>query len=273
MKKIILCLSFLCCMGCKWEEPSLEPLMVFVEGGSFIMGRFLGDRNVETYKQGKLGTDDELPTHKVTVSSFNICKYEVTVKQYRDFCEDTGHPQPKSFSEQLEDNPVMNVTWQDAVDYCEWLSDKTGKRYRLPTEAEWEYAARGGKQSKGTIFAGSSLITNVGYYDGNSRSTPQNVGKLSPNELGLYDMSGNVWEWCSDWYGPYTAKEEVDPKGPAQPIPGAVRVHRGGSYRYGSIYCRITYRGGPIFDDDLKTLNVNTFTNNTLGFRVAADVE
>ncbi|AXE16506.1 hypothetical protein DR864_01555 [Runella rosea] len=273
MKKIILCFSFLFWMGCKWEEPSLDPLMVLVEGGSFTMGRISTDREIETYKQSMLKMDDELPIHTVTLNSFYICKYEVTVKQYRDFCEDTGHAKPVGIEADPEDNPVRNVTWRDAVDYCEWLSDKTGKPYRLPTEAEWEYAARGGKSLRTTSYAGSSILTSVGWYDGNSRSGPQNVGKLSRNSLGLYDMSGNVWEWCRDWYAPYTNTAQTNPSGPEKQTPGTVRSHRGGSFMYGSIFCRVTYRGGPIFGDDLKTLNPDTFTNNTIGFRLVADVE
>ena len=138
------------------------------------------------------------------------------------------------------------------------------------TLAEWEFAARGGNKSQGFIFAGSNSLAEVGWYDANSGRSTRPGGQKQANELGLYDMSGNVWEWCSDWYGPYSKEPATNPKGPSAPSQGAVHVHRGGSYMYGSSYCRITYRGGHIF---VTTPNVETFTNYTIGFRLAADAK
>ncbi len=261
MKKTYFCFLLFLLAGCQWEEPYLKPLMIYVEGGTFQMGRRTGDTARDTQKQ----TDDETP-HQVTVSGFTICKYEVTVEQFRNFCTDTGRSMPTG--QVQDDHPVMNVTWDDAVAYCAWLSDKTGENYRLPTEAEWEYAARGGNKSAGTIYAGGNTLSEVGWFN---TQTVMPVGQKRPNELGLYDMSGNVWEWCSDWYGPYTVSREAldNPKGPEQRVgTNTVHVHRGGSFMFGAIYCRVAFRGGTIFSTG--AVDPATFKNNTLGFRVVS---
>lgn len=264
MKKILFYFLLLSVTSCTWEEPSFNPLfdMVLVEGGTFDMGRRANDMIVDSQKR-----DDEVPVHSVTLGSFYLSKYEVTVKQYRDFCTVTGRTAPAN---QKDENPVVGVTWNDAVAYCNWLSQETGQTFRLPTEAEWEFAARGGNKSQGFIFSGSNNLTDVGWYDANTGRSLQRGGQKRANELGLYDMSGSVWEWCRDWYGPYSKEAVTNPKGPSSPSTGAVHVHRGGSYLFGSIYCRITYRGGPIFSG---IPNVETFTNSTIGFRLAADIE
>jgi formylglycine-generating enzyme required for sulfatase activity len=111
--------------------------------------------------------------------------------------------------------PVENVSWNDVQEFIRKLNQQTGKRYRLPTEAEWEYAARGGSQGSSTKYAGSNSIGDVAWYDGNSGNKTQPVGQKRPNELGLYDMSGNVWEWCADWYGPYSSASQTNPQGPS----------------------------------------------------------
>ena len=156
--------------------------------------------------------------------------------------------------------PVVGISWHDAVAYCEWLSKQTGQTYRLPTEAEWEYAARGGKESKGFYYAGSNELDEVGWYNENSEAKTQPVGEKKPNELGLYDMSGNVWEWCQDWYGDYPQGTLRDPKGPDT---GQYRVLRGGSWHYYVSYCRLPLRFhyGP-------TGRVNGF-----GFRLARSLK
>ncbi|MDF7821817.1 SUMF1/EgtB/PvdO family nonheme iron enzyme [Runella sp. MFBS21] len=161
--------------------------MVYVEGGSFMMG----DNN---------GLDAEKPVTKIRLSSFRISAHETTVAQFRRYCEESSRTMPQQPDWSSDDHPVINVSWDDAMGYCEWLTRKTGLKHRLPTEAEWEYAARGGKKSLNTQYAGSSALDDVGWYKNNSQSKAHPVGKKRPNELGLYDMSGNAREWCSDWY-------------------------------------------------------------------------
>jgi formylglycine-generating enzyme required for sulfatase activity len=217
--------------------PSLfEPDMVFVEGGTFMMGYLTSIQNPHR--------DNEL-LHQVTLSSFRIGKYEVTQAQW----EAVMGKNPSGID--YGDNyPVDNVSWDDAQEFCNRLSAATGKQYRLPTEAEWEYAARGGNQSKGYIYSGSNNLNEVGWYRENSRrndiffkgyeQSSYPVGQKLPNELGIYDMSGNLWEWCSDWYGDYPTTAQTNPKGPSS---GSHRVVRGGSWGFGEEFCYPTRSG------------------------------
>ena len=177
--------------------------------------------------------------HSVTVSDFNISKTEVTFEQYDAFCDATGRAKPHDEGWGRGDRPVINVNWHDAVAYCEWKSKATGKTYRLPTEAEWEYAARGGNKSKGYTYSGSNDLDAVGWYDNNSGRKTHPVAQKQSNELGLYDMSGNVWEWCSDWFGYYSSSPQADPQDSNS---GDYRVLRGGCW-YGLDHgCRIANR-------------------------------
>jgi formylglycine-generating enzyme required for sulfatase activity len=202
---------------------SLPPGMVFVAGGTFQMG-----------STGPKGTR---PIHTVTVSSFYMDKTEVTQAEYRKVMGKN----PSNFSG-CDDCPVEKVTWKKAYKYAK----KVGKR--LPTEAEWEYAARGGNKSKGYKYSGSNNLDAVGWYEYNSGSKTHPVAQKQPNELGLYDMSGNVWEWCSDWYdkGYYSRSPQTDPQGSNS---GKYRVLRGGSWSdvsgqgYANNYCRVVDRG------------------------------
>ena len=141
----------------------------------------------------------------------------------------------------FEDHAVIYVSWYGARAYCTWLSKKIGKEVRLPTEAEWEYAARGGKKSRGYTYSGSDSIGEVAWYADNSNDRVQKVGGKSPNELGLYDMSGNLWEWCSDWYDGnyYSLSPSSNPKGPSS---GDLKVLRGGSWYSGASGCRVADR-------------------------------
>ena len=227
------------------KEPEKEPIgMVFVEGGTFQMG-------------SNSGYSDEKPVHSVTVSDFNISKTEVTFEQYDAFCDATGRDKPDDEGWGRGNRPVIYVDWQDAFDYCEWMSKTTGETYRLPTEAEWEYAARGGSKSKGYTYSGSNTISSVGWYDDNSRSKTHPVAQKQPNELGLYDMSGNVWEWCSDWYSDsyYRSSPKNDPQGPNSGS-GRVRsgrVLRGGSGGFNVNYCRVADRSRN--NPDYRNLN------------------
>jgi sulfatase modifying factor 1 len=208
--------------------------MVFVEGGTFQMG-------------SNSGESDEKPVHTVTVSSFFMDKTEVTQAEYRKVMGKN----PSSFSG-CDACPVEQVTWHDANTYAK----KVGKR--LPTEAEWEYAARGGNKSKGYKYSGGWDLDAVGWYDNNSGSKTHPVAQKQPNELGLYDMSGNVWEWCSDWYdkGYYSRSPQTDPQGPNS---GITPVLRGCSWGYDGFFCRVADRGGG---------NPDWRNNNSGGFRL-----
>jgi formylglycine-generating enzyme required for sulfatase activity len=215
--------------------------MVFVQGGTFTMGC--------TSEQGSDCYDDENPAHRVTVSSFNIGKYEVTQAQWKAVMGSN----PSNFK---GDNlPVERVSWNEVQEFIRKLNAKTGKKYRLPTEAEWEYAARGGNKSKGYKYSGSSNINDVAWFDGNSGSTRHTVGTKLPNELGIYDMSGNVYEWCSDWKGDYSASAQQDPTGVSS---GSNRVNRGGSWCSGAQFCRVAYRYS----------YSPGYSSNNLGFRL-----
>lgn len=195
--------------------------MVYVEGGTFTMGA--------TSEQGSDAYSDESPAHSVTVSDFYIGKYEVTQAQWRAVM---GSNPSKFKGDNL---PVEQVSWNDIQKFITKLNTMTGKTFRLPTEAEWEYAARGGNKSKGYKYSGSNTLDNVGwYYNSGGKTHP--VGQKQPNELGLYDMSGNVWEWCQDWYGSYSSSSQTNPTGPSS---GSYRVLRGGDW--GMIFWRNIY--------------------------------
>ena len=197
--------------------------MVLVEGGTFQMG-------------SDAGSSDEKPVHLVTVNSFSMDKTEVTVAQYRRFCQQTGRSMPQEPSWGWhDDHPIVNVSWDDARAYATWA----GKR--LPTEAEWEFAARGGTKTQGYTYSGSNGVDAVGWDDVNSGSTTHPVAQKRPNELGLYDMTGNVWEWCSDWYDAhyYAYCPAVNPSGP---VSGTYRVLRGGSWYKDTDFLRSAVR-------------------------------
>jgi hypothetical protein len=166
----------------------LDQEMVFVEGGRFVMGSDYGDT-------------DERPIHDVEVSSFEISKFEVTQALW----ESIMGSNPSKSSIDCNQCPVYDVSWHDAQEFISRLNSLTKKSYRLPTEAEWEFAARGGNKSNGRKFSGSNKIEAVGWYALNSNYSVQPVGQKIANELGLFDMTGNVSEWCSDWYGPYSS--------------------------------------------------------------------
>lgn len=266
----------------KKDIPHILPEMVLVKGGTFQMGDEIGDL-----------WEGCGPVHNVTLTyNFLIGKYQITFDQYDPFCLATGRPPLSDFGWGRQDRPVMRLTWWDMADYCNWLSGREGLKpaynekhelldidgnitaditrvqgYRLPTEAEWEYAASGGHEAlpfpPRFLYSGSNDIEDVAWYSGNSggewiflgsehrvdysqhnaslyegRST-QPVGQKKPNQLGLFDMSGNVWEWCYDRYGPYTPEEKINPIGPPD---GHARVIRGGSWIFGANDCRVACR-------------------------------
>ncbi|MDR2424223.1 MAG: formylglycine-generating enzyme family protein [Prevotellaceae bacterium] len=190
--------------------------LIFVEGG--------------TYTQGSDGliVRNEAPQHSVTLSDFYLGKYEITQKQYKDVTGRLPEIEPTATDGLGDKYPVYYVTYADAQEFISKLNEKSGKHYRLPTEAEWEYAARGGKKSKGFIYSGSNDPNDVTKYYGTAgNSWPVDDPALKPNELGIYNLTGNAYEWTSDWYGEYSANAQTNPTGPAS---GTERVARGGTY-------------------------------------------
>ena len=252
------------------------PELVLVKGGSFQMGNTRNDAE---------GRDDEKPVHSVKFTyDYYIGRYEVTFDEYDAYCDEPGASMPDASGWGRGDKPVINVSWEEAIEYCNWLSenellakaydskgnllDKNGNKteditqvegYRLPTEAEWEYAARGGHKSRGDYkYSGSNNIDAVSWYKDNSNRETHEVGRKSSNELGLYDMSGNVWEWCQDAYD----EEFYDDSPRDDPVNlGDFYYHavRGGSWRNSAGFSRVPYRFGYHYSDGY----------NYIGFRIA----
>ncbi len=199
--------------------------MVRVEGGTFTMGA--------TPEQGNDANGNEKPAHQVTLSDYYIGRYEVTQKEWQAVMGNN----PSNFK---GDNlPIERVSWNECYEFIKKLNQLTGLQFRLPTEAEWEYAARGGKSSRGFKYSGSDNIGDVAWYTDNSGGKTHQVGTKEPNELGIYDMSGNVWEWCSDRFGSYSSSSQTNPIGPSS---GSLRVYRGGSWGDFAGNCRVSNR-------------------------------
>lgn len=233
--------------------------MTLVKGGTFQMGSEIAD---------------EAPVRRITLSSFYLGKYEVTFEEYDKFCNATNRRKPDSNGWGRGKLPVIHVTWLDAVAYCNWLSEQDGlipayrirgqvvdyspraNGYRLPTEAEWEYAARGGAVQTNYPYSGSPDINEVAWYQVNSSSQIHPVGHKKPNALGIYDMSGNVREWCFDRYARYAGDNKTNPLGPPHPV---VRVIRGGSWGRNPGQLRCTYRNKA----------EPTYEDHDTGFRIA----
>jgi formylglycine-generating enzyme len=251
----------------------LNPInfMIKVEGGTFKMGSKDSDKSAD---------NDEQTEHTVTVNDFEICKFEITVWQWREFVKANKLKMPVEPVWGWQDNyPINNITWDEVVTYCNWLSKKeklepvysqhgpnvfcdfTKNGYRLPTEAEWEYAAKGGQKSKVTKYSGSNNPNDVAWHKANSKGSPHTVGTKLPNELGIYDMSGNVWEWCWDWYNKdyYKAEDGKNPKGP---VMGERKCVRGGSWDSKLNYMRPSNR--------IST--IPSKTHEFYGFRVARSI-
>ena len=205
--------------------------MIAVEGGTFKRGAQSSDSGGDNYDSDAY--NDEKPVRSVTLSDYYIGETEVT----QELWEAVMGSNPSYYSGSQK--PVENVSWNDCQEFITKLNNLTGKNFRLPTEAEWEYAARGGNKSQGYKYSGSNTIGDVSWYADNSSSTTHDVKTKQANELGIYDMSGNVWEWCHDWYGSYSSGSQTNPIGPSS---GSYRVNRGGSWYYGAESCRVSNR-------------------------------
>ena len=209
----------------EFEVNGVKFNMVYVKGGTFMMGA--------TMEQGYDALDEERPVHRVALSDYYIGETVVTQALWNAVMKNNP-------SYPVGDNlPVVFVSWDDAQEFITELNVLTGRTFRLPTEAEWEYAARGGKNTKGNKYSGSSYIDAVAWYIKNSEREVHPVGQKGANELGLYDMSGNVSEWCADWYGGYDDDVQTNPKGANS---GSYRVLRGGRWGDLAICCRVSSR-------------------------------
>ncbi len=229
----------------KLKDGSPGPAMVWLPGGTFTMG------------DNKSGQSDEKPAHRVGLSAFSIGHYPVTFEEYDKFCEATGREKPKDSDWGRGARPVIDISWKDARAYCGWLSEQTGARYRLLTEAEWEYACRAGSSTRYCCGDDEQRLVDYAWYAKNAGGKTHPVGKKLPNAWQLYDMHGNVWEWVQDWYGAYSEGFEQDPSGPES---GASRVCRGGGWHSDADHCRSAYRGNWFDPAD---------RGNRLGFRLA----
>lgn len=198
--------------------------MVKVEGGTFTMGGT---------EEQEISYENEFPLHEVTLSDYAIGETEVTQELWAAVMGGSAYQEEKNL-------PMEYVSWEDCRRFIAKLNDMTGEHFRLPTEAEWEYAARGGQKSQGFQFSGSNVLADVAWYWENSEQRTHPVATKQPNELGLYDMNGNVWEWCQDWYGSYGSGDQTNPEGPTE---GTERVDRGGSWTSSAGTCRVSYRG------------------------------
>lgn len=219
-------------VGCTGKK-CIEPTMVFVQGGTFEMG-------------SNDSLSNERPAHKVTLKSFFIGQYEISQYQWRVI---TG--KNPSGNKDCDDCPVENINWKGIRIFLAKLNKKTGKKFRLPTEAEWEYAANGGDNSKGYKYSGSNDLAEVAWYKGNANGKTHPIGLRKPNELGIYDMAGNVWELCSDWYHANFYKHSSG-NNPVCSEQGLYHVSRGGSWRSGPERCYNKARNRNIRDHHIS---------------------
>lgn len=226
--------------------------MVEIDGGSFYMGA-TSEQQADAY-------DTEAPMHYVTVSSFFLNKYEVSQAEWNAVMDQ--YPS-NYYGEDKDDYPVEMVSWVECQEFIDKLNDLTGLRFRLPTDAEWEYAARGGVLSNGYKYSGANDVDCISWHKGNSDQHPHPVGTRGANELGLYDMNGNVWEWCQDWYAnDYFAKSN-GATNPVGPISGRYKIIRGGSWFDDIRLCRTSSR----------YMNIDTNFDPGTGLRLAMDVD
>jgi len=227
-------------------DPTLSELEIslcYMESGTFTRGDIWGD-----------GFEDERPLHEVFLSGYFIGRYPVTQSLWKKVM----NTNPSFFKG--DDHPVEQVNWYDTQEFIKRLNAMTGYMFSLPTEAQWEFAARGGIHSKGYKYSGSDDLNLVAWYDKNEKEQTRPVGQKKENEIGLFDMNGNVWEWCQDWKGPYSDTLQINPQGPSS---GEEKVCKGGSWGRNNQRCRISYRG-----DDKPNL-----IYYTLGFRLVLNMD
>lgn len=234
----------------------VDNMMVKVEGGTFTMGQTTdGLAPVDAKAESDVADDnsprpDELPLHKVTVSDFEISRYEVTQGLWKEVMGTTSPSWSVTSFGADDDRAMDGVSWDDAMQFIARLNELTGGGWRLPTEAEWEYAARGGRKSCNYRYSGSNDVSESGWFKEDGLECVSKVGRKIPNELGLYDMSGNAFEWCYDWYAPYSEKEQFNPKGPSDEnryyeYAGkkvSAHVLRGGHWQSSSFGLRVSFR-------------------------------
>lgn len=293
-REILRCMAFCCFFDCPVDAQSTSiPEMIWVRGGQFCLG-------------DSTGNADEKPLHKVLLSDFYLAQTEITLLQFSTFVAKTRYKTAaeqgngsfiwdslgwtiheginwrhdesgRKFREHGLDRPVVHVTWQDAAEYCNWLSGQQGLKkvfeirsdtvlidleadgYRLPTEAEWECAAAGGVGVTKPLFSGGNTIENLAWYSGNAQKRAQPVARKTPNPLGFYDLTGNVWEWCLDRYSPDFYKRSVGANNPVLLVGNQGVVLRGGSWHNNLSHCRITNRTSRYPDQ----------RDGSIGFRVA----
>lgn len=227
------------------KAANLEISMIYVKGGTFSMGSDINESRT-----------NEKPVHRVSLTDFFISQYPVTQSQWKMVMGSS----PSFFKKKRDigDFPVESVSWVECIEFTDRLNELTGKKYRLPTEAEWEYAARGGENGDKSKYAGSRYIKDVAWYGEEDGSTHR-VGQKEPNALGIYDMSGNVWEWCHDFFSAYEADLQTDPHGPKY---GIRHVCRGGSWEDIADSCRVSTRYS----------YPTSYHSKTLGLRLAHDI-
>lgn len=248
---VLLCAAVAILLGVKCFDSSsyierelgLNIKMIYVEGGEFKMGG--------TMEQIEEAEIDEFPVVDVTLDSFYISEKEITQSQWEAVMNTTIYQQLQKANASMgargigPDFPMYYVSWNEARDFCQELSVLTGKTYMLPSEAQWEYAARGGNKSKGNKYSGSYAADLVAWHQYNSGGSTHPVGEKRDNELGLYDMSGNVWEWCYDYYGELPTTPKKNPIGPSN---GVERVLRGGAWGVDASACRVSNRNSNLPD-------------------------